>query len=493
MKKNNRFTNWFSKVYIQNFVYFTPLFLFVIFFFRNAFSIDFFLDDFFFLKIGKASNFFNFLHFFSPIKDYFYRPIPTESFYFLINSFHQNLFLAHVTVFIVYFIGLYFLYKTAFFLSKKRMLSYIFVGMYAINFVHVFQLYEVATCIEIALFTFLTASFYFFLRNKFIISIFFFICALMSKETSVLYPFFLSAWVLKKEFRQKKNIYMILLCFLIAAIFVLVYKYGTSHVVSIDIYAIQWKNPRLMINNLMWYFLWSLGVPNFIPDYVKSILLQPLPDFWNLFKSQEVTSYLYLFILYYSLLTPVAAILFLKQKRNIRNIYFAVFIIFFGFVLFISPTIPIIHRWMVRLTLPLLFIIFVQSYIIYKAYISGKMLRIAAVALLLLYIGLSRVGTQLHESSGLFLLDSHIVQNARIYFAKNKQAVGQFQIIYFVDSQKSAWGGSEELKNMFHDSDFANVFFPGQKKIIQYNFDTMTIPKHAFVVESNDILSGNGL
>jgi hypothetical protein len=63
-------------------IFFIILFAYIFIVFRNAFKVEFYVDDYFFLKIGHANDFKSFINFFSPFKDYFYRPIPTELFYF---------------------------------------------------------------------------------------------------------------------------------------------------------------------------------------------------------------------------------------------------------------------------------------------------------------------------------------------------------------------------------------------------------------------------
>ncbi len=468
-------------------IFFISLFVGVFVLFFNAFSIDFFLDDFFFLRVGHANNVFDFIKFFSPFKDYFYRPIPTEVFYYFINIINENLFISHFVVFLFYFAGLIFLYKSTFEITKKNMFSFLFTAMYAIHFTHVFQLYQLATFIEIALFTFLAASFYFLLAKKYVISIILFILALMSKETAVLFPFALVIYLFSTmQLKNKKSLFLIGSYFFLSLLFIIVYKYGTSHVVAIDIYKLQ-PSPQLIINNAVWYFLWSLGLPNFVPNYIKSIFLQPPPEFFDVLKSKEIRNYFSLLIIYYSLFISVACIYFLKTKKRKKDLLL-LFFLFSCFILFISPTLPIVHRWMVRLTLPLIFITAFQAYILYKTYFRGYMLRVISIFLLLLYFTWNYSGVRIHESSGLFLLNSRIVKNVRTYFALHREEIMKRKIIYFAETTPSAWGGTKELKNILHGENFAYYFFPNQKITVIYAHEQSKIPPHAYVIESDDIL-----
>src|SRR3989344_8152437 len=99
-------------------MFFVFLFALTAFLFRNAFTTYFFNDDFFFLKIARINSFHQFINFFSPVRQYSYKPISTEVFYFLIHLFNDNIFVAHLLGFLIYFIGIYYLYKIIFLLSK---------------------------------------------------------------------------------------------------------------------------------------------------------------------------------------------------------------------------------------------------------------------------------------------------------------------------------------------------------------------------------------
>lgn len=467
-------------------IYFSFLFIIILLLFRNAFTIDFFLDDYFFLKVGKADSIMDFMTFFSPFKDYFFRPIPTEMFYFLINLFNRNLLFAHGIVFLTFFLGLVFLYKCSIFITKNKYASYLFTGMYAVHFTHVFQLYQVATAIEIALFTFLVVSFYLFLKKKYILSGMFFIFALLSKETAVLYPLALVIYLAVSKARKRNN-KIVGVFFLLALLFILIYKYGTSHVVSIDTYAIQW-NLRLITNNIIWYTLWGMGIPNFVPNYIKSIIFAPLPDFWNLFTSTEIKLYFYLLIFYFMLLASIISTTLSSSKEKIKKYIIPVALLLFFFMMFISPTLPIIHRWMVRLTLPLIFLVGIQSFVIYKGLMQKGLIKSLSVIAVVMFVFINYLGTQIHESSGLFLLNSETVKNSRSYFKTHKNEMVGYNRIYFVDSSKNALLESRNFKNLFHGQDFI-PFVIGDKNIkVLYDYETQIIPQHTYVIDSREVL-----
>jgi len=472
-------------------MFFALLFTVTAFLFKNAFSIYFFSDDFFFLKISRINSINQFLNFFSPFKDYFYRPLTTEAFYSFIHLLRENIFLSHSLVFIVYFVGLYYLYRIVFLLSKNKILSYLTTGFYAINFIHVFQLYFFGTFQEVAVFTFLAISFYYFLKEKSVVSLIFFIFACMSKEIATLFPIFLVLiGLINKKIFEKKRI--LLLYFFISVIFLLIYKIGISGVMTLDIYKIQLK-PRLGINNLMWYSLWSLGFPNFMPDYFTSIFRKPIPEFWKVLKNNEIKIYFLIIGVYLSSLL-LSVIVFLKNnKKKLLTIIFHLVILILAFVLFISPTLFIIHKWMVRLTLSLIFVIFIQAYLITDLIKSGKQMRLLGNILIIIYVLSNVLGIFVHESLSTFLLESHYTINAKKYFEKNQQEILKRSSIYFIDStniEYNPWGGSKKLKVTLSDQSFIDLYFPGANIKAIYSFENNIKPKNSFVVKSIDILMG---
>src|SRR5664279_5503945 len=97
------------------------------------------------------------------------------------------------------------------------------------------------------------------------------------------------------------------------------------------------------------------------------------------------------------------------------------------FVLFLAPTLPIIHRWEVRLTLPLLFFLGFEVYIFYRAYREKGYLRIVCLCLVVLYVIMQIVNVKIQESSSLFLLDSQFSKNSRLYFDLNRTRIDRFK------------------------------------------------------------------
>lgn len=469
------------------------LFFIVLFLFKNSFNIYFFNDDFFFLRISKIENFYQFLNFFNPFRNFFYRPISTEVFYFLIHILKNNLFLSHLIVFIFYFIGLYFLNKIIYYLTKDKVLSILSTFLYAINSSHVFQLYYFATFQEIAMFVFLTTSFYFYLKKNSKLFYFFLIFALLSKETAILFIFFLIFFDFIKNKKINLKFYSVLS--MIAFIFYLIYKPGLNSVSNLDYYKYNF-NAKLFLNNSLWYLLWSIGFHNYLPDYFPSIFSKPIPKFYqiiNQFSSIKV-SLILLFI--YIIIFFIYLIFFIiKNNSNKKKFYLSLIIYnIINFYIFLGPILFFVHKWMVRLTIPLIFIIYIQTYFLIsflrqKSYIF----KAGSIFLIFIYIIFNFLNIRIHEEFSSYLLESKISKKIVFLIETNKNKILNYNCIFFKDenlSNKNPWQGSRKLKVTLSDQNFLNLYIPDKKIYVYYNFENINNninQNQCFVINTKEI------
>ncbi|PIQ73014.1 hypothetical protein COV58_04775 [Candidatus Roizmanbacteria bacterium CG11_big_fil_rev_8_21_14_0_20_36_8] len=470
--------------------FFSLLFGVLIVLFRNSFFIGFFSDDYTFLKLSYIENINGLINFFIPGKLYFYRPLSTEVFYGFIQIFPNAQVVGHLIVMSTYATALIGLYKVSIILAKNKTFSKFFIFMYAIHFSHVFQLYWLATFQEVIMFCFLVYSTLFFLKQKYIVSIFLFFLALLSKETAIVYPVFLLALLqVKQKFKKTMGWIFVFISLSLATYFAF-YLSGIENVEQIDIYRIN-LSPKLIVNNSVWYVLWALGFPSFLPDYASSFFSLPLPGFWE--RLSDLTSWIYISSLvgYLSiLLFSIFNFLYLKPKR-ITSFIPSIFFLIFGTLLFLSPTLPIIHRWMVRLTIPLIFITFSQAYLIYFLISKSRISKIIAMVGIIFYIIYNVVGISVHEIASVYSLESEYYHRAQIYFNNlNNLLPKTYTSIYFKDSteEKNAWGESKKLKTSFAQNAFLYHFMPNRNFIIYYEVDKITVPKDSFIIPANDIL-----
>ena len=470
-------------------LYFFLFFLILLFVFFNSFKIGFFADDYFYLKISKIGNLSQFINFFSPQKSYFYRPLTSEVFYFFYHLTHSIFFL-HLIVFAVYFLGLIFLFRIINKLFRDTRLSFLFIFLYAVNFTHVFQLYAINTFQEIALFAFLTISFYFYIYNKKAASLGFFIFALLSKEAALIFPLWLllfETFFLKKNSTKSiKNIFI----FVIASVFfIFIYKNGAFSAMKLNNYS-PVLSIRLMTNNFIWYLLWSLGFPSFLPDYLRTFFSMPLDSFWLKFGQPDFVIYFFSMIFYnLAILTELLIYFF---SNSLKKIIKTVFFILASFAVFITPFIFFIHKWMVRLTIPLIFIIFFQSWILFWLIKNKKRgWRFFSVATIIFYLIFNYFGVKVHEDTSTYLLETKIYNNVRQYINIHKDEILKYRTIFFKDTTydlPKGWNGSEKLKMSLGDQNFLDHFFPNNNVYAIYGFENKKIPKESYVIESNIFL-----
>jgi len=470
-------------------------FLYIIYIYKTAFNINFFIDDYFFLKISRIKSIAEFLNFYLPFRNYSYKPLAGETFYFVIHLLNNNAFLGHVIAFITYFIGLVFLYKIIKLLKESDLLAKLTVFLYGISFVHVFQIYWFATYQEIAIFAFLAISFYGFLKKKYILSILFFIFASLSKETAVLFAPFLILFVLilnKLNLKKIKNqIIPLITIVILAFLFWLAYRYSLNFVTREDNYKMAW-DLRLLLNNGMWYFFWGIGFPNFMPDYFRSIFSKPLPAFWQLIKNPETSIYFYLLIIYLMLLMIGLLIIVLPKFKNAKKYLFLIIYSLINFFIFLGPILFFRHKWMIRLSLPLIFIAFAEAVIIYLLLINkNKYIKYLGLFILALYTIWNFFGVRVHENTSTYLLENTIFYNTQKYFAKHRLEILKHDYIYFKDTTNNlpkGWNGSEKLKLSLSNSNFLDHFFPDEKIKVIYQSETKKIPENAYILESNILL-----
>lgn len=141
---------------------------------------------------------------------------------------------------------------------------------------------------------------------------------------------------------------------------------------------------------------------------------------------------------------------------------------------------------MVRLTIPSLFILIIQGFVIARLFQYKKWFRAVSIVLITLYLGIQVVAVPVHEESGLFLLESRIVRNVRLYIEEHKEIIDRYNGIYFIDTSTTLgdWGGSRKLADTLHGIDFIDHYFPGQHKVALYSFQSPRLPKNMYVIDA---------
>ena len=436
----------------------------ILFLFRGAFSTYLFQDDFFGFGISKISSFNQFLNFFSIFRgDRFYRPLSTEVFYFISQNLN-NLFLTRLLVFSVFFTGLLFLYKIIVLLAKNKSLAFLTVFIYAVSFTHIFQLYWLATFQEVAMFSFSCAATYFFLKRNWL-GLVFFLAALLSKESAIVLPLVLL--LLTRDFRRTFPYFLLVLPLLI------VYKINYAGVALKPEY-VPIFNPKLIGNNLLWYVLWAFGLPNFFPDFIPSIFSLPTQSLWTAINNARALPYLIFWGLFIGFLGLTLII-----SRNKKIILMGVFCLL-GFLIYVLPISVIVHKWMVRLTIPVIF----SS--LFLAYLMVNSKRWLAIPLVVFYVLYNFLAIPVHENTSTYKYESKIVQNVALNILDK-----DFESVCFSDEIKpeNGWEGSRKLKLTLFDQWFLSYYFPNQKKRAFYGFDDGVYPSDCLIIPARAILT----
>ncbi|MCX6730962.1 MAG: hypothetical protein NTZ55_03880, partial [Candidatus Roizmanbacteria bacterium] len=245
------------------------------------------------------------ISFFFPIRTTFYRPLPTEFFYYFLQRLPYPIITGHIIVFATFLLGVLFLYKTLETITKNSKIALFSSILYLFHFTHVYQLYWFATFQEVLQFTLLVCSLYFILNKRFFVSLLLFILALFSKEQALLFPLVAAFFyfVKYKKLHRYFIIYILLDC-----LFLGLHIYVNSRMPVLPEYIIH-LSPKLFINNALWYGLWSFGFPAMMSDYMRSIFSMPFGTFWNYFNSPIFCIYFFGMIVYLLLLILASLLL----------------------------------------------------------------------------------------------------------------------------------------------------------------------------------------
>lgn len=423
----------------------------ILVFFKKSLSVTYILDDFSHLSLSAGV-----------VNRSFFRPIPTELFYFLTWG---NLLLAHLIVLVTFIISLIIFEKILRkFVNEKT--AKIIIFLYALSSIHVFQLYWLATFQEVCLLIFSLLTTYFFINKKWLFTGVFFLLALLSKEQAIMLPIFLLTLTLFFPVERGKKSYLFLLfLFMVSVVFLIIVK---SYIINISVlpeYRIN-LGPRLFINNLLWYSLWGIGFPSVLPDFLPSIFKPPLPVFSRFMG--DLVFRLYFFPMLLFLVGVIAYSIKIFRKSWFKYMLFCLV----SFLIFLLPVLPILHKWPVRLTIPLIFIAIAQGVVI------SKMKKPLILFFLTLYIFWNYWGVRFHEAASTYFFESAIVKSLeRSLEPKN---------IFFKDSAgiENGWQGSKKIKLTVADQAFLKYFYPGENLHAYFDFEHPSLPKNYIIIDA---------
>ena len=310
-------------------------------------------DDFFHFKIASTDNSLKGLFYligFHPFNERgiaFYRPIFRDLLYhFSYNFFGLNQIPLRVLSFIIHFINIYLIYIFSYSIFKNKAVSYFSPFFYAIATNNVATFYYLAGGIQtLGVLMFILISSILFIKyldkntiKYLIFSFIAFLLALASHEQSVIIPFvFLGLMLIKKGFRvsiTKGGIKYLVPFFVTLAAYlylnIIVIGYSSNEVYYQPVFS-----PKIILNSLIWYSGWALGLPEMLIDFAPRIFkLDPrLMRYWGeYFRIILPAFFVSLFLLFYSFIY-----LLIRFKKTLINKSLILFIVWF--LIGISPVI----------------------------------------------------------------------------------------------------------------------------------------------------------
>lgn len=351
-----------KKILKNKLVIFVVLFVFTSLFYSDAFKHFFYQDDIWHFYISKASSITDFLAFFDPINKFgyqIYRPLSTQVLFFFFQSiFGINHTIFQLLLFLILSTNAFLIYEV---LKKytKGSFAFLLSIFYIVHHQNIGIVYYLSTMqLSIALlFTLLSIREIQEKRNKWQLKVFvFYVLAILCQEISLLNSIIFIALIFmenKQNLKVQKKLIVALL-FTTLAYLIFRFYFINQQVFGNNHYQIS-LNPKTILNNLFWYSLWMMSVPEYLINFVGSGF-KPLPPLFGQYKLETILSSIILLIN-----TLVFAILWVKNK----NKKFLIYLFCFAFSLAPVLVFPW-HKYVYHLPIASVFILIFFSKIIAK-------------------------------------------------------------------------------------------------------------------------------
>lgn len=440
-------------------------------------------DDFFFLKVSKANNIFEFFNFFSLLKGPegfgMYRPLTTQVFYFLTAKFFNlSPFPLHVISFIFFFGIIYLVYKLIKELIGNERIALLSAFLYAVSATHFGQLYYLAAFQELGMTFFALLSCLFFIRKKNVLAFLFFVLSLLSKETAIVIPgLFFIIYIFRRGIGKKtislKRLILSFVPYIVTIGFYMYVRFVSYGFATGDSYVWDFSI-RKLINTTGWYLLWSFNIPESLVDFVGSGLkINPnLFVFWG----EQIKPILILFIVQAVLFIYVLMKLILNRERGEKDRRENSLVSLFCLVWFLISLLPVIflplHKFTFYLTLPLIGVVFRISYLLDETKINKFITGI----FLVLWTTTSVLTLRFTYDTNWISQSSLISQRVFKFLEENKNEY-QGKKIVFVDTKDDEtlpWSPTSVVRTVLSDKNFFDVFHPNLSDNVFYKKDDLS-------------------
>jgi hypothetical protein len=439
-------------------------------------------DDWFHLRVAQISTITEFLNFFNPINNpqstAFYRPIPNQLYFFVLQSLFglQPLFY-HVPVFLMFGASIWLVYRLILKLGFSRSHAILAATFFGFSSTHFTQLYFISANQEIFMVFFVLWYLWFALKETArdrAYALVFLGLALLSKDTAVVAPLLYLCIrhglveplqlkkLLEKAWWQKQTYFIPVILICVAYLVIRFFIFDT-HALADSTYTFDFS-PKRTLHSLYFYTHWTLGAPEFIQDYLQSFW-QFLPKFYEEFQSQ---AYILLGTgaLWFGTLGLGAGLSWKKYlARPFWQLLFlggAFFVLGLGPVLFLPD-----HKFTIQLGVPMIGMALILSAIVSR---FPKWLIIATVVF---YCSYNLVSTELTQRTNYSVQRAKISQAVKEFF-DSQYAENPGSATFYVNNARTVgaeiptWGSSRQVAYALWHENFVQVYYKSQRVDMYY-------------------------
>ncbi len=469
-----------EKIHKKPYLIILLILIFCAFIFSPGFSTYFHQDDFIMFyysqNISRVLKAFNiFAHADFP----FYRPIPTQLYFFVGRQlFGFRPMAYHVINFLLFSLNTFLVYRFIKHLSKSHRIGLMAVIFFALNTTHFAPLFAAAYAHELffVLFGILTIDNFLRQRRR---AIFYFILALMAKETAVVLPGISAlAYVFYAPQFSGKKMIRILIPY---AVILFIYLY--AHFVFYGIpesSSYKFMLGKQTVNALIWYLAWSLSAPNIFIDFLESgFRIRPV-----FYEVAGLNGYVFV-IFFPQLILFLFLACCLAVKKHGKTMMF-------GFIWFVIGLIPILifplHKLAIEQAFSLVGLSLTLSVLVARA---PRLLRILIVMLyLVIFINSDLLAQKTH-----WIVRSAGQANRVVSYIKQKYPkINDQTVLYFKNGEVRIpqYGSSRQLYYALGEGKGLPIIL-GKPSLKSYFEDMGGLPgninrTHVIDINSSDLL-----
>ena len=404
----------------------------------------------------------------------FYRPISREIYNLIMYKLYGlNPFPFHIMNLILILVNLRLLFLFIRLLSQNQVAPYLTIAFYLFSSVHSIKLYYLSSIQTLLMTSFALLSCIYFVKfiktkilNYYLGSILLFLIALFCHESALVLPgiMFLIIFVVRGLSLKQKIIFLFPVFTLMGLYYLSLGQ--TTNLPSQQVYQPIFQ-PKVILNSLSWYVLWSFGIPEMLVDFVKPGLV--LKDEFYLWYGY------YAKIVFPLLLILITGFLFImwrfKNTFLTRNFVFLVscFLISISPFLFFPQ-----HKFVYYLGFPIVWFSATLGLILSEIWKVGKVHKIIVGFLLLTFLIISNQTTVLNSRTHWAAKRAKSAEVLVQQFKKDHPFLQKGSTFYIIDDPEypvisKEWGtsskqafyilsGSDALQLLYKDSSL-KVYF----------------------------------